>query len=98
MALNTVSSVSIDSGSELGFLKDQNILTLAGGAVAVMTAGGAAFVATAMAPSYVIGGSLAAGTLLTGGHLKKTTGSYLPFLGNKEDDVTPAPLTAVPTA
>lgn len=86
MAQNTVSSCSTSAGVDTGFLTDQNILTLAGAAVGVMTAGGAAFVATAVAPGYVIGGTLATGTLLTGGHLKKTTGSYLPFLGDKKDE------------
>ena len=95
MALNTVSTPvsSASSGVDTNFITDQNILTLAGAAVGVMTAGGAAFVATAVAPGYVIGGSLAAGTLLTGGHLKKTTGSYLPFLGDKKADTLAASAT-----
>ena len=29
---------------------------------------------------------------------KKTTGSCFPFLGDKQDDVTPTPITAVPAA
>ncbi len=90
------SSSNLTSGAALDGLTDQNVLTLAGAAVGVMTLGGAAFVATAVAPSYCIGGTLAAGTLLTGGHFKKTTGSYLPFLKKDEDKTSDnAPATAV---
>jgi len=84
-------SVDTSSGAALDFLTDQNALTIAAVGTGVATFGGAAFIATAVAPGYVIGGTLATGLLATGGHLKQTTGSYLPFLGNKEEPaVAPA--------
>ena len=86
------------SGADLGFLTDQNIMTLTGIAVGAVTVGGAAFVAAAVVPGHVVGGTLATATLLTGGHFKKTTGSCFPFLGDKKDKDTPTPLTAVPAA
>ncbi len=96
MAFTTVSSVETSSGAALDVLSDQNLLTLAGAAVGTMTIGGAAFVATVVAPGYCIGGTLAAGTLLAGGHFKKTTGSYLPFLKKDEDKTSDnAPASAV---
>jgi hypothetical protein len=82
------SSSNLTSGAGLDGLSDQNIMTLAGTALGVMTVGGAAFVATLVAPGYVIGGTVATGTLLTGGYYKKTTGSFLPFL-KKDKDQTP---------
>lgn len=88
MAQRTVSSVPVSSGAGLDGLTDQNALTLAGLAVGCVTLGGGAFVAAAVAPAHVVGGTLATGTLLVGGHVKKTTGSYLPFL-KKEEDKTP---------
>jgi hypothetical protein len=92
MAQNTVSSCSTSSGVDTGFLTDQNIMTLAGVAAGAITLGGGAFVAAAVAPGHVLSGSVVTAGLLTGGHLKKTTGSYLPFLGNKKDEA-PTPVT-----
>lgn len=86
MAQNIVSSpVNAQSGAGLD-LTDQNIMTLAGIAAGAVTLGGGAFVAAAVAPGHVLSGSIVTAGLLTGGHLKKTTGSYLPFLGNKKDE------------
>ena len=87
------SSSNLTSGAGLDGLSDQNIMTIAGTALGVMTVGGAAFVATLVAPGYVIGGSVATGTLLTGGYYKKTTGSFLPFL-KKDKDEAPKPADA----
>ena len=89
MAQNTVSSCSTSSGVDTGFLTDQNIMTLAGVAAGAITLGGGAFVAAAVAPGHVLSGSVVTAGLLTGGHLKKTTGSYLPFLGDKKKEETP---------
>ena len=52
--------------------------------------------AAAVSPGHVVGGSLATATCLVGGHVKKTTGSYLPFLKKDEDEtpVTDTPVTA----
>ncbi len=90
------SSVSATSGGGLDFLSDQNALTLAGVALGCVTVGGSAFVAAAVSPGHVVGGSLATATCLVGGHVKKTTGSYLPFLKKDEDEtpVTDTPVTA----
>ena len=87
MAQTTIQSQpdSLSSGAGLDFLTDQNALTLAAVGTGVATFGGSAFIATAVAPGYVIGGTVATGLLATGGHLKQTTGSYLPFLKDKEE-------------
>jgi hypothetical protein len=99
MALNTVSSVSIDSGADLGFLKDQNIMTLTGIAAGAATLGGVAIVGAIAAPGYALTGTILTGMAAGGGHLYKTTGSCFPFLGDKKDkDATPVvtdtPVTA----
>lgn len=87
MAQTTIQSQApATSGAGIDMLTDQNALTIAAVATGVTTLGGAAFIATAMAPSWVIGGTLATGTLAVGGHLKSTTGSYLPFLKDKEEE------------
>jgi len=94
LAQRTVSSVPVSSGAGLDFLSDQNALTLAGVALGCVTVGGSAFVAAAVAPGHVVGGSLATATCLVGGHVKKTTGSYLPFLKKDETPVSDTPVTA----
>ena len=98
MAQTTVSTTFDNCSGSSSILTEQNALTLAGVALGAITIGGSAFVAAAVAPGHVIGGSLATGTLLVGGHIKKTTGSYFPFLDTKDDEVTPTPITAVSAA
>ena len=85
------------SGADLGFLKDQNVMTIAGVALGATTLGASAVVGAVSAPGSALSGVIMTGMCLGGGHLKKTTGSYLPFLGDKKD-VTPTPLTAVSAA
>ena len=95
LPVSSVSSSNLSSGGGLDFLSDQNALTLAGVALGCVTVGGSAFVAAAVAPGHVVGGSLATATCLVGGHVKKTTGSYLPFLkGKDETPVSDTPVTA----
>ena len=91
MPLNvtTTPPTNISAGAGLDILTEQNALTVAAVATGVTTLGGAAFVATAVAPSWVIGGSLMTAGLAGAGHLKSTTGSYLPFL-KKDEDNAPA--------
>ena len=85
---------TLTSGAGLD-LTDQNIMTLAGIAAGAVTLGGGAFVAAAVVPGHVLSGSIVTAGLLTGGHLKKTTGSYLPFLGDKKVQTPVVEATAV---
>ena len=94
MALSLTSVPATGSGAGLDLLSDANALTYAGLAVGAVTAGGAAFVAAAVVPGHVVAGSLVTATCLVGGHVKKTTGSYLPFLKKDETPVTDTPVTA----
>ena len=74
------------SGANLDVLSDANALTYAGLGLGAVTLGGAAFVAAAVAPAHVVGGTLATATCFAGAEVKRRTGSYLPFLDNDEDD------------
>ena len=94
LTIRSKSTNTATSGAALDSLTNQNMLTIAGMATGAITVGGAAFVAAAVVPGHVVGGTLVTATLLTGGHLKKTTGSYLPFLDNKDKDETPTPVVA----
>ena len=100
MALSITSNsiTSETSGADLSFLKDQNMMTLAGVALGATTLGVTSIVGALTAPGSTLSGLFMTGMCLGGGHLKKTTGSYIPFLGDKQDDVTPTPLTAVSAA
>ena len=85
MAQHTLSApANCTDGAGFDLLSNHNALTIAAGVTGLTTLGGAAFVATAAAPSWVIGGSLMTAGLATGGHLKNTTGHYLPFLADKD--------------
>ena len=93
------SSNTTTSGADLGFLKDQNMMTLAGVAAGAATLGGTAIVGAVAAPGYALTGTILTGMAVGGGHLYKTTGSCFPFLGDKKDkDTTPVstdtPVTA----
>lgn len=92
--IHTTTPDTLTSGAGLD-LTDQNIMTLAGVAAGAVTLGGGAFVAAAVAPGHILSGSIVTAGLLTGGHLKKTTGSYLPFLGNKKDETPVVEATTV---
>ena len=95
MATRNVSSVSVTSGADASFLTDANALTLVGLGLGAVTAGGALFVGAAVAPSQVVGGALAAGVLCAGGEVKNRTGSYLPFLHDKQVAAPVTDTTAV---
>ena len=100
MAQHTLSApANCTDGAGMDLLSNQNALTIAAGVTGVTTLGGAAFVATAVAPSWVIGGSLMTAGLAASGHLKNTTGSYLPSFGKKPEVVASvsAPVVAEAT-
>lgn len=87
MAYNSVSQpvTTATTGAALDVLSDANALTYAGLGLGAVTLGGAAFVAAAVAPAHVVGGTLATATCFAGAEVKRRTGSYLPFLDNDED-------------
>ena len=85
------------SGADSSFLDDANALTLCGMGLAAVTAGGALFIGAAVAPTQVVGGLVAAGTLAAGGEVKNRTGSYLPFF-KKDAEAAPTPETVTATA
>jgi hypothetical protein len=91
MRSTTLTNTAVGSTSGAGFdvLNDANGMTIAGAALGTITCGGALFIGAAVAPAHVVGGALAAGAFLTAGEVKSRTGSYLPFLKDKET-VTPA--------
>ncbi len=93
MALSITSTpiTSEASGADLGILKDQNMMTIAGVALGATTLGASAIVGAVSAPGSALSGLIMTGMCLGGGHLKKTTGSYLPFLGDKQEDTSVAP-------
>lgn len=85
MRTSTTTTACADySGAGFDVFNDANGLTLAGVGLGAVTCGGALFVGAAVAPAQVLGGGLAAATLLAGGQVKDRTGSYLPFLKSKE--------------
>jgi len=92
----TISNTPFSTSSGAGLdLTDQNIMTMAGLAAGAITLGGGAFVAAAVAPGHVISGTIVTAGLLTGGHLKKTTGSYIGLSKNtKETEAAPAAVSA----
>ena len=94
LTIHTSTPDTLTSGG--GFdLTDQNIMTMAGLAAGAITLGGGAFVAAAVAPGHIISGTLVTAGLLTGGHLKKTTGSYIGLSkDNKETEAAPAAVSA----
>lgn len=96
MAQRTLSAPPADlsSGAGMDVLSDANALTYASVGLGAFTLGGAAFVAAAVAPAHVIGGTLATATCLAGSEVKRRTGSYLPFLDSKEDKAPVASVTA----
>lgn len=87
MAYTTQTSVNASSGSGFDILSDANAMHVAAAGVAAVTVGGGAFVAAAVAPAHIIGGTLATGTLLAGAECKRRTGSYLPFLNSSNEPV-----------
>tara|TARA_R110001592_G_scaffold253237_2_gene516141 strand:+ start:1336 stop:1638 length:303 start_codon:yes stop_codon:yes gene_type:complete len=95
-SITSTSITSDASGADFGFLKDQNVLTIAGVALGATTLGATAVIGAVSVPGSTLSGLIMTGMCLGGGHLKKTTGSCLPFLGDKKD-VTPTLVTPVTT-
>lgn len=83
------------SGADASSLLDANALTLVGAGVAAGTLGGAAFLGLLVAPGQVVGGALAGAVLCAGGEVKNRTGSYLPFLKDKQEPTPVTDTTAV---
>lgn len=76
----THAPLSVDSGA----FADVDAATLAGGAVALATVGGAAGLGAALLPGQVALGLTTAGGFVALGEVKRRTGSYLPFLDDED--------------
>ena len=94
MARKTLTAPVTGSGA----VTDLDPATLTGVAAAGLTLGGATFVGAALLPGQVFGGTAVAGTCLALGEVKRRTGSYLPFLGGKDDDTKQEPTPVVEAA
>ncbi len=78
------SSSNLTSGAVLDGLSDSNALTLTGVGLGCITVGGAAFVAAAVVPSYILPGVLLSVGCLVGGHYVSDADS----VSDSDDTVT----------
>ena len=87
MAKTRVSNVSFASGASSTF-GDTEAATLVGAAVCASAVGSAAVIGAMVVPAQVIGCLAIGGTLVALGETKKSTGSYIPFIG-KDNEAAP---------